>query len=364
MTEANYPALTGKCLWNGAALSRSGAWLHEWPTGAVAAFERNVTTLRKSGVPDTEITTADFPLPELETFLADIREELENGLGVARIQGFPVARYDPADLRRIFWGIGTHLGMAVPQSVTGELIDEVKDETRTNQDVGAEVNAHHGKSSEALPVLSSRARARSNGPLRFHSDGADLIALLCVRNGIAGGESRIVSTAYLYNEIRRLRPDLHTLLCQPYHRFLPNTDRLPAQNRVFAMPVFGLRDGKLTCQYSRTFVEQAQEVDGVPKLSAAQTEALDMVAEQAEKHCMTVPFEDGDIQLINNHVAFHGRTAFQDDVAGGQTRVLLRLWLSPENNRSLPDGFEVFWGDIEAGTPRSSIGARLQATAA
>ena len=363
MASNSYPALSGDCLWSGAELTRSGAWLHEWPTGAVAAFERNLTALKLSGVPDTEITKAGFPLPELEPFLAGLRDELENGLGVARIQGLPVERYDPADLRRMFWGIGTHLGTAVPQSVKGELIDEVKDETRVNPEIGQEIGAHRGPTSDALPVLSSRARARSNGPLRFHTDGTDLIALLCVRNGIAGGESKVVSTAFLYNEIRRLRPDLHTLLCQPYYRFLPNTDRLPAQDRVFAMPIFGLRDGKLTCQYSRTFVEQAQELTDVPRLSPAQIEALDLLAELAEAHCMTVPFEVGDVQVLNNHVAFHGRTAFEDDIAAGQDRLLLRLWISPENNRALPDGFEVFWGGIQAGEPRSSIDARLQARA-
>lgn len=361
-TKTDYPALSGTCLWSGPDLMRSGAWLREWPSGSIQAFEANLAAIKRAGLAETEISRSDFPLPDLGDFLGDLREELEDGLGVIRIQGFPAERYDPADLRVIFWGIGTHLGTAVPQSVTGELLDEVKDETKSNPEIGKEIGGQRGDG--AASILSSRARARSNGPLRFHSDGADLIALLCARNGIAGGESKIVSTAFLYNEIRRSRPDLHALLCQPYHRFLPNTDRMPAQERVFSMPIFGVRDGKLTCQYSRTFVEQAQEMDGIPKLGPDGIEALDLVAELAEKHCMTVPFEIGDLQLINNHVAFHGRTAFEDDTAGGRERFLLRLWLSPENNRALPDGFEVFWGETQAGLPRSSIRARLKAMGA
>lgn len=357
-TGSDFPTLSGACLWSGPDLMKSGAWIREWPAGAIKSFERNLASTKAAGLAETEVTRKGFPLPDLEEFLDDLRDELEDGLGVIRVQGLPTDRYDPADLRRIFWGIGTHLGAAVPQSVKGELIDEVKDETRSNLEIGQEVSQ---QMTDAAPILSSRARARSNGPLRFHSDGADLIALLCARNGIAGGESKIVSTAFLYNEIRRLRPDLHALLCGPYHRFLPNTDRLAAQERVFSMPIFGVRDGKLTCQYSRTFVEQAQEMDGIPRLGPAGVEALDMIAELAEAHCMTVPFEEGDLQLINNHVAFHGRTAFEDDTAGGKERLLLRIWLSPENNRALPEGFEVFWGDVDAGTPRSSIRARLKA---
>jgi len=358
MSTSTRPALTGDCIWDGREMARSNAWLRQWPEGAVEIFEKNLDAMKAKGVSTSSMTKADFPLGALDDFFAELRDELEDGLGVVRIQGLPADRFGEDDLRLIFWGMGLHVGVAVPQSAGGELMGDVRDETRDNPVVGDEISAHRGSGGTELPVLSSRARARSNGPLRFHSDGADLIALLCARNGIAGGESKIVSTAFLYNEIRRLRPDLHELLCQPYHRFLPNIDRDADDVRTFAMPIFGVRDGKLSCQYSRTFVEQAQELDWIPKLNAAQIEALDLLAELAEKHCMTVPFVEGDIQFINNHVTFHGRTAFEDDVEGGKERLLMRLWLTPEKNRALPEGFEIFWGAIEAGTPRSSIGAR------
>ncbi len=34
------------------------------------------------------------------------------------------------DIRQIFWGIGTHLGTAVYQSAKGEIMGEVRDETK------------------------------------------------------------------------------------------------------------------------------------------------------------------------------------------------------------------------------------------
>ena len=79
--------------------------------------------------------------------------------------------------------------------------------------------------------------------------------------------------------------------------------------------MFGVQDGKLTCQYSRTYVEQAQEFPEVPRITAAQNEALDLLAEVAEEVCLYSPFVPGDIQLLNNHVIFHGRTAYEDDSA-------------------------------------------------
>jgi hypothetical protein len=133
--------------------------------------------------------------------------------------------------------------------------------------------------------------------------------------------------------------------------------------------VFGMQDGKLTCQYSRTYVEQAQEFPEVPRLSAAQNEALDLLAEVAEEVCLYSPFAPGDIQLLNNHVIFHGRTAYEDDSAARQERLLLRLWLSMPNSRRLPLGFDRYWGSVEpgalrGGVPQPATGSRIPLRAA
>ncbi len=72
----------------------------------------------------------------------------------------------------------------------------------------------------------------------------------------------------------------------------------------------------------------------------------------------------GDIQLLNNHVIFHGRTAYEDDSASHQERLLFRLWLSMPNSRRLPHGFENLWGSVEPGALRGGVmqpatGARI-----
>ncbi|HUG37885.1 MAG TPA: TauD/TfdA family dioxygenase, partial [Candidatus Limnocylindrales bacterium] len=105
-----------------------------------------------------------------------------------------------------------------------------------------------------------------------------------------------------------------------------------------------------------TFVEAAQRVPGIPRMSAAQDEALDLLAEVAQELCYEMTLEPGDIQLLNNHVIYHGRTAYEDETAPDTDRLLLRLWLSMPNSRALPDGFEVLWGSIEPGAPRGGIG--------
>ena len=66
-------------------------------------------------------------------------------------------------------------------------------------------------------------------------------------------------------------------------------------------------------------------------------EALDFLAEVAEEsHGMM--FEPGDIQLINNHVIYHARTAYEDAPEGD--RCLKRIWLLV-NSRALPEDWSI-----------------------
>ena len=80
-----------------------------------------------------------------------------------------------------------------------------------------------------------------------------------------------------------------------------------------------------------------------------------MLLEVAEEVCFEMRFAPGDIQLLNNHVIYHGRTAFKDDASTGQDRLLMRLWLSVPNSRALPDDHAVLWGDVGAGRPHGGI---------
>jgi hypothetical protein len=129
------------------------------------------------------------------------------------------------------------------------------------------------------------------------------------------------------------------------------------------MPIFGMRDGRFTSQYSRTFVENAQGVPGVPPLTTAQNEALDLWAEVCEELCYSMDMKPGDLQLLNNHVVYHARTTYEDDPTPGRDRFLMRLWLSMPNSRALPEGFEALWGSIEPGALRGGIAQAVGGTA-
>jgi Taurine catabolism dioxygenase TauD, TfdA family len=341
MSSARAP-IVSRAAWHGRDLARSEAWVRRLDERQQGEIDRALQRVR--GTPLLEITKHDFPLVAAADLLAEIAEELEDGLGLVRLRGLPVERYGEDDLRRIFWGIGCHLGTALYQNARGEIMGEVRDETRDAEPSFLD----HGTGR----VKSSRARARSAGPLRFHTDRCDVIALLCARNAKAGGDSKLASSVTIYNEILRRRPDLIEVMLQDFWRTRPEDEHGGVGGPLFAMPIFGIRDGKLTSQYSRTYVEQAQEFPEVPRLTAAQIEAMDLLAEIAEEVCIRAPFVPGDLQLLNNHVVYHGRTAYEDDAASAQDRLLLRLWLSVPNSRALPEGFDGLWGSVAPGVLR------------
>ena len=133
-------------------------------------------------------------------------------------------------------------------------------------------------------------------------------------------------------------------------------EEIGGEHAAYPLPIWGVRDGKFTSHYSLTYIEAAELMPGVPKLAAAQREAIDLLMALAKELCFEMRFAPGDIQLLNNHVIYHGRTAFTDEPESRQDRLLLRLWLAMPNSRALPEGHEVLWRDIGAGAVRGGIG--------
>jgi hypothetical protein len=336
----------GAAAWTGKTL---GDWAVALTTAEIAEIEAALAGLGDRDIPG--IAAAHFPLPCTAPRLRALAEDVESGAGLVRLTGLDPARYTPRDLKRLFWGLMCHIGTPLPQNTTGEVLGEVKDETGTG---------------EARADGSARNRSRSTSPLRFHTDKCDLLALLCASNGIAGGVSRIVSTIAIHDEMARRRPDLLAVLYQDFWRARPADEEGEGMaSRPFPMPVFARGpSGAFTCQYSRTYVEMAERQPGVPPLTRAQVEAMDLLAALADELCVEAPFEAGQIQVMNQHVTLHGRTAYADDAAAGARRNLLRLWLSSPLSRALPAGHAGQWGSTEAGALRGGAMPGRSAVAA
>ena len=339
--------IAGPMVWHGRELAGSADWIRRLSAGAVDEIDAALRAVRARDLAWRDTTKKDFPLPGVSVELAQVNRDLEWGRGLVLLRGLPVARYSDDELRAIWWGLGCHLGTAVHQNAHGELIGEVRDEIRLYGEVVQ----------PAVPTsegVTSRAKARSSGPLRWHTDRCDVVGLLCVRAARRGGTSRVVSVPAVSNAILARRPDLHALLCSDYYRSREG-EEAGGEASCYAMPIFAMHEGKFTTQYSRTFVEAAQKIATIPRLTPAQDEALDLLARVCDELAYEMELGPGDIQLLNNHVIYHGRTAYEDAAEPDRDRLLLRLWLAPPNSRPLPEGFEMLWGSVKGGAVRGGI---------
>jgi len=345
MAEA--AAIVGPSVWRGDEMERSKRWLREWPPHVVAELEDAVDGARR--LDRRELTALNFPLARSAAFLAEVAQELEHGCGMVLLRGLPVARFGEEDLRKLWFGLGVNLGRPVFQNRSGELMRAIRDE-------GAGIGRRYGQvETEGRPFLSSYARTLSNGQLRFHTDRCDAVGLLCVRQARSGGLSKLASSPAVHNAMLERRTDLAEALYRDVWRSRFG-EEAGGERMAYPLPVFGQRDGRFTSHFSLTYIEAAQLMASTPRLSAAQREAIDVLLATAEELSFGMTLEPGDIQLLNNHTIYHGRTPFEDDAAGGRDRLLLRLWLSMPNSRALPVGHEVLWGNVAAGALRGGIG--------
>ena len=338
--------------WTADELHRDGNWTMTWSAEELTGLDSALAHCAQRGLNWRDLTRENVPLNQaLQEKLARIAHEIEEGRGFIKIEGLPVARYSDAQLRLLWFGLGCHLGYPRFQDSRGQLMREIKDE-------GGDLGSRHGRiagGDGGGEFLSSKARTYGPGELRFHTDRCDVVGLLCLGQAKSGGLSRIASSIAVHNAILEQRPDLLELLYQPYTRSrLGEEDG--GETATYDLPVFGLRNGKLTSHYSRTYIEAAQMQPGAETLTPAQWDAIDLLAATAERLSYAMRLAPGDIQLLNSHVTYHAREAFEDAPAEGLTRRLLRLWLAMPNSRALPEDHRVLWGDVAAGVPRGGIG--------
>jgi len=327
--------LSGPDVWLGKEMDRRTDWIHVLEKEEIADLQQAVRVVRARHAGMYAVTADKFPLPVLSLRFNAISHALEHGCGLANIRGIPIGEFSQEDLRWVLWGIGAHLGTAVSQNRSGEFFAEVRD---------------YG---EQLGRPDSRGY-RTASSLRFHTDRCDVVALLCARQCKEGGDSRIVSTPAIHNAMLERRPDLLEELFGAYHHSR-QSEEVPGELPYYVNPVFGVHKGRFSSQYSRSYIESAQKFNGTPRLRKEQDEALDLLAALADELCLQTRMEPGDIQLLNNHVTYHSRTAIVDHGEKEKKRLVYRLWLSTPDSRELPSSYDILWGPTAAGALRGGV---------
>lgn len=308
---------TGPQDWRGPYMAKHpGEWLYHWTSNEIAEIELAADSVADLDILD--ITIRDFPLPTIEATLADIKSDILHGRGFAMLRGLPVDEWSMDKTARVYWGLGVHMGLPVSQNSKGHALGHVKNIRRD------------------MEKATSRGYERTDR-LAFHTDTADIVGLFCRKPAKAGGDSLIVSSTAIYNEIARRRPDLAAVLMQPLQRSFVS-ENPDDQNRLVDVPLFMHEDGRMIGHYVRGHIYKAQALPGVRLFTDEQKEALALVDSIAEDPAffLDMEFRLGDIQFLCNHTILHSRCAFQDFEDFGERRHLLRLWLACKDGPILP----------------------------
>jgi hypothetical protein len=305
--------------WLGAQIRDSDAWKVALDEGhrqevlsAVRAVEAEGVAWGEAGWEEVgweEVGPERFPLPRLGPVLRRVREELVDGRGFVLLQGVPVGEMSERQREIAALGLGCHVGRIVPQGRDRAPLMHVRD-------TGADP---------------SRARTLSyqhSGRLGYHSDPTDIVALLCVRPARSGGLSAIVSSVAVHNEVVRTRPDLAELLYQPWWHDRRSGD---GPDSFYTKPLCTRRDdGRVSVAYGPDYLRSAQRGAHVPPFTPAQEEVMDLLDRLTNdpRFALTMDLREGDMQLLDNHVVLHSRTAYEDHPEPERRRHLFRLWLT------------------------------------
>jgi hypothetical protein len=302
--------ITTRKAWRGDALSRDpSSWIMTLTAAELADIDKALSVARASGKTMLDVAREDFPLTVAQPRMEQVGGELYDGRGFVVVRGLPVERYGDDDVGLIFWGLGRYLGAPLYQNPQGELLGHVYDHGRTygNIDVrGYETNAY----------------------LPYHTDAGDMVGLLCLRRSLEGGLSSIVSSVTVHNEILAQHPEYLGLLYNGFYyirREAALTERGVSERPI---PIFGHRDGIVSCRLIRNQINAGAVKRGVP-LTTLEKEALDFLDQQTRRADLRLDMDlqRGDIQFINNYTILHSRTGFVDGPEPHQKRHMLRLWL-------------------------------------
>lgn len=318
--------------WKGPELQNDTAWTFAFTDSDLAELDAALAAVKAQGLRSGEFGKEEFVLPGLAAKLAKVDDEIRNGRGFVLIKGFPVGKYEMDDLKIMYWGLGVHLGMIIPHNVAGDTMAPV-----TN-----------------LELKDNDPNRRNNTTNRFldpHTDLADVVMLLCIEQAKIGGESGLVSSVAIHNEIVRNHPEflepLYKGFYHDYRGYGPTGDA----NEVTAtpIPVFEYNNGRVNCAFAKKIIETGAQKRGVP-LTELEQAAVDYVHTlgTSDEMRLDMRLEPGDIQIINNYITLHSRTDYLDH-DDGRKRYLLRMWVNQPDSTQLSDGFAAY---VRRGIPK------------
>ncbi|KAI9708246.1 MAG: hypothetical protein M1820_004200 [Bogoriella megaspora] len=338
-----FPAeLKGDFVWDGVSVVRAYDWVYRLSNAENSEIAQALKAFKSLEIPLGFISQETFPLPNLHSVLRDISKELHLGHGFKVIRGLSVDKYSREENIIIYAGISCHIAPIRGRQDSkfhGEpadiVLSHIKDLSTTEM-----------KNSIGSPAYTTDKQV-------FHTDAGDIVSLLCLETAAEGGQSKVASNWRVYNELSATRPDLIKTLAENWlaDAFGKKDKPYTARPLLYHQPATKNTPERVIIQYARrsfTGFQALPRTPTIPPITEAQAEALDALHFTAERFCLGLNFEKGDIQYINNLVTFHARDGFKDTPE--QQRHLLRLWLrDPEYAWETPAPLKSRWDEVYDG---------------
>jgi len=307
------PAITTADAWLGSEIQSSTDWIYRLTPGDVDELRAALGEARGRAADFYRWRREDFPLPRLGPRITGWMRELDRGRGFILIKGFPVAEHAKEECAAIYWGIGLHMGRAVSQNADGDLLGDIRDT---------------GADPKAYGVRLYKTRAEQD----FHTDGADVIGLFCLRPARSGGVSRIVSSVAIFNEVQRVHPELASTLFKSFP-FDTQGQHKPGQKPWFDFPLCQFVDERLRTFFIPWYIRESQQHEEAPRLTREQEDVIAFIEKTANdpRFYLDMNFEPGDMQFLKNASVLHKRTEYEDWDEPDRKRHLLRLWIVEPN---------------------------------
>lgn len=303
-------SIPGPAAWRASELPPLDELAYQLAPAEVGELLAAVDVAGSSGKPTRDLTAADFPLPLLAPRIASWRNKLMDGLGFQVVRGVPVEQWSQAEAERFFWCFGLHCGKPGEQNPDGDLLGHVIDTGASQQDPTARLY-------------------KTAANIDYHCDAADVVGLLCLKKASQGGQSRIVSSVAVFNELLRREPELAARLFEPMLLDIRDREINDVGSTLSVQPCC-YAQGKLRTFYHADYFRSVVRHADVPPLGATEQALLDTYEAIAMEPGMylDMDLQPGDIQLLSNHTNLHARTDYVDHDDPAERRHLLRLWLS------------------------------------
>jgi hypothetical protein len=140
--------------WKPADFNSPADYTIELTASQLSDLEHAIARVKAAGLGLDDLGREHFELPSLRPVIDEIRRQIENGRGFVVVRRLPVEAYSKDDLGMIFWGIGTHLGHGLSQSVLGDRLGHVRISAARTRSRGPTATSRSCRRTPTLPTSS------------------------------------------------------------------------------------------------------------------------------------------------------------------------------------------------------------------